>query len=162
VGAHQRAADNIEHTLSKGITYEPTEDNLFNWKCSIKGAVRYSPFCSSDSEIRAVRQPVQRWHVLLQACASGRFSVQTTYGMTWLYHGTMTYIADPPQVTFITKIYHPGINEEGGICVPILRDQVSCYLLLVRARGWIGDLQWKPSITLATGEGYGTAADGWV
>lgn len=29
--------------------------------------------------------------------------------------------------------------------------------MLVRARGWIGDFQWKPSITLATGEKFGTA-----
>ena len=28
------------------------------------------------------------------------------------------------KVTFTTKIYHPGINEEGAICVPVLRDEV--------------------------------------
>ncbi|KAI6005480.1 ubiquitin-conjugating enzyme/RWD-like protein, partial [Pisolithus albus] len=37
-----------------------------------------------------------------------------------------------PTVVFQTKIYHPGINEEGHICVPILRDE------------------WKPSVTLST------------
>ncbi|KAH7910642.1 ubiquitin-conjugating enzyme [Hygrophoropsis aurantiaca] len=37
-----------------------------------------------------------------------------------------------PNVTFQTRIYHPGINEEGHICVPILRDE------------------WKPSVTLST------------
>ncbi|TFK27391.1 UBC-like protein [Coprinopsis marcescibilis] len=37
-----------------------------------------------------------------------------------------------PTVTFTTKIYHPGINEEGAICVPVLRDE------------------WKPTITLSS------------
>jgi len=35
-------------------------------------------------------------------------------------------------VKFTTKIYHPGINDEGHICVPVLRDQ------------------WKPSVSLSS------------
>ncbi|TDL27579.1 ubiquitin-conjugating enzyme [Rickenella mellea] len=37
-----------------------------------------------------------------------------------------------PAVKFTTRIYHPGINEEGSICVPILRDE------------------WKPTVSIAT------------
>jgi len=35
-----------------------------------------------------------------------------------------------PSLTFQTKVYHPGINDEGQICVPVLSDQ------------------WKPTVTI--------------
>ncbi|KAF8610307.1 ubiquitin-conjugating enzyme [Ceratobasidium sp. AG-I] len=42
------------------------------------------------------------------------------------------YPFKPPTVTFSTKIYHPGINEEGHICLPVLRDE------------------WKPGMSMST------------
>ncbi|KAG9122510.1 hypothetical protein FRC07_001069 [Ceratobasidium sp. 392] len=42
------------------------------------------------------------------------------------------YPFKPPVVTFSTKIYHPGINEEGHICLPMLRDE------------------WKPAVSMST------------
>lgn len=75
------------------------------------------------------------------------------------------------QVVFQTKVYHPGINEEGSICVPILRDEVSPRISLdlnhaiASWKGIADELllppvmrtdrlshQWKPSITLSTGK----------
>lgn len=46
-------------------------------------------------------------------------------------HNRMT---QPPKVTFATKIYHPNVDDDGSICVQLLKLE-----------------QWKPATKLSTG-----------
>ncbi|KAJ8468277.1 hypothetical protein ONZ51_g9745 [Trametes cubensis] len=96
----QKELRDITNNPIEGLSVQPLEDNLFEWKCAIKAAPN-SPY------------------------KGGTFHFTLTLPENFPFKA--------PSVTFTTKIYHPGINEEGHICVPILRDQ------------------WKPTITLSSG-----------
>ncbi|KXN82569.1 Ubiquitin-conjugating enzyme E2 D4 [Leucoagaricus sp. SymC.cos] len=95
----QKEITEIQKNPIESITVAPQEDNLFEWKCTIKGA--------SDSPYKG-----------------GTFHFNLSLPPNFPFKA--------PTVTFTTKIYHPGINEEGAICVPILRDE------------------WKPTVTLSS------------
>ncbi|KAF6764783.1 ubiquitin-conjugating enzyme/RWD-like protein [Ephemerocybe angulata] len=90
---------NIHANPLEGVTVQPADDNMFEWKCSIK-AFPDSPYKGGT------------FHFTLSLPPNFPFKA--------------------PTVTFTTKIYHPGINEEGSICVPVLRDD------------------WKPTVTLTS------------
>lgn len=95
----QKELNDILSKPVKGITVEPSEDNIKLWNCTIL-ADPESPY------------------------KGGTFKFELVLPENYPFKA--------PTVTFKTKIYHPGINDEGHICVPILRDD------------------WKPSVQLST------------
>ena len=46
------------------------------------------------------------------------------------------YPFKPPKITFLTKIYHPNIDEKGQVCLPIISAE-----------------NWKPATKTDQGEG---------
>lgn len=105
---------------------------MFEWSCSIKANVRglllaRFGLISNRALFLQARLPLQEWHFPLQAEPPAELSFQVPHcngPLTIMgFHG----LTSARKVTFLTKIYHPGINEEGSICVPVLRDEVSFF-----------------------------------
>ena len=91
--------NDIRKTPIENVTVHVDDENLLEWKCTIKG--------TSDSPYKG-----------------GTFKLDLTLPPNYPFKA--------PTVKFTTKIYHPGINEEGAICVPVLRDE------------------WKPTVSLSS------------
>merc|ERR1711939_870658 len=55
------------------------------------------------------------------------------------------YPFKPPKVAFTTQVYHPNINKDGNICMPILKDQWSPAITLKKVLVDIGSLLSEPN-----------------
>lgn len=55
------------------------------------------------------------------------------------------YPFDPPKVHFITKIYHPNIDDKGSICMSVLKDNWLPSITAEILIGYLKDLLKEPN-----------------
>ena len=81
-----------------------------------------------------------------QATIMGPSDCAYTGGVFFLQvHFPADYPFKPPKISFLTRIYHPNINQNGSICLDILKDQWSPALTISKVLLSISSLLTDPN-----------------
>lgn len=95
----------------------PVGEDLFSWTATIMGTKCFTHFRYKFTQIIIT---------ISQFFVAG--PNQSPYGGGIFFLKIQfppEYPFKPPHVTFQTKIYHPNINDKGGICLDILKENWS-------------------------------------
>lgn len=96
----KKELESIVKRLPPNCTAGPIGDNINNWQAVILGPID-SPYYG------------------------GIFFLTISFTEGIDYYEKVEYPFKPPRIFFTTKVFHPNINANGGICLDILRDQWS-------------------------------------
>ena len=96
-----------------------------------------------DIDCRPSEDNMFNWQVTLTGPESTPYE-----GGSWLItvHFPSDYPYKPPRLQFSTKIYHPNINVNGGICLDILKERWSPVLTIGRVLNALRNLLIEPIV----------------
>jgi ubiquitin-conjugating enzyme E2 D/E len=99
----------------------PVGDDLFHWQATLMGVRCYFYILNSFPFVTKTNR--------FFSCPRAHVQPSDSPYEGGIFFLAIQFPADypfkPPKVKFNTKIYHPNINANGGICLDILKDQWS-------------------------------------
>ncbi|KAJ9512156.1 hypothetical protein QJQ45_012691 [Haematococcus lacustris] len=154
----QAQLDELLQGPPPGVTAGPDDDDLFQWTGIIQGPPGSPPHALSLTSQQTANQA---WVVRLEEhwLASSHSQRHAAQPLAWKeplsqgpaagtpYEGGVffldiqfpdNYPFEPPRVKFTTPLYHPNVNDKGGICLSIL------------FQGCTWDQGWSPAMSISS------------